>query len=229
MSLIRCSAAHNHWPVDYYLISARKGDRAPTGLLVEEFVLCEDYTAAGIDGAEWRQENRAWSSSAEVSRAIRADRALRGRVIPASRQEAYDAFRMLGGGELPEEAGLRTLFQERRSLPTSSPLNLSGGSARRYRILFAGDLGADGLARAREALFLEPTGDPRVVGTASTDAGGHGFTWELRRIGAGIAWCVDVTARLGSGPVTALGALLHHHRQAIRDQGLIPVTIERFA
>lgn len=58
---------------------------------------------------------------------------------------------------------------------------------------------------------------------------GHGFTWELRRIGAGIAWCVDVTARLGSGPVTALGALLHHHRQVVREQGLIPVTVERFA
>ncbi|PZG08056.1 hypothetical protein [Nonomuraea aridisoli] len=216
--------------MDYYLISARAGDRSPAGLLVEEFVLCEDYTAAGIDGAEWRPENRAWSSSAELSRAIRADSALRGRVTPVSRQEAYDAFARLGGGELPEEAGLRTLFQERRPLPTSAPLNLGGGSgARRYRILFAGELGTDGLARARKALRLEPTGDPRVVGAASADSGGHGFTWELRRIGAGIAWCVDVTVRLGSGPVTALGALLHHHRQAIREQGLIPVTIERFA
>ncbi|MEV4470685.1 hypothetical protein [Nonomuraea sp. NPDC049504] len=215
--------------MDYYLISSTAGDRTPAGLLVEEFVLCEDYTAAGIDGAEWRPENGAWSSSAELSRAIRADRALRGRVTPVSRQEAYDAFARMGGGVLPEEAGLRTLFQERRTLPTTAPLNLGGSRARRYRILFAGELGADGLENARTALRLEPTGDPRVIGAASADAGGHGFTWELRRIGAGIAWCVDVTARLGSGPVTALGALLHHHRQAVREQGLIPVTVERFA
>ncbi|SEF78428.1 hypothetical protein SAMN05444920_101647 [Nonomuraea solani] len=220
--------------MDYYLIAGKAGERSPAGLLVEEFVLCDDYTAAGIDGAEWRPDTGAWSASAELSRAIRADRALRDRVTPVSRQEASDAFALLGGGELPEEAGLRTLFQERRTLPTSAPLNLgSGGSGtrpRRYRILFAGELGDDGLANARTALQLEPTGDPRVVGTASVDAGGHGFTWELRRIGQGIAWCVDVTAtKLGSGPAPALGALLHHHRQAIRDQGLIPVTVERFA
>ncbi|MFC5823892.1 hypothetical protein [Nonomuraea insulae] len=230
MSLIRRWDAHNHGPVDYYLISATAGDRSPAGLLVEEFVLCDDYTAAGIDGAEWRPEIGAWSASAEMSRAIRADTALRSRVTPVSRAEACRAFALLRGGELPEEAGLRTLFQERRHLPTTAPLNLGNSTkARRYRILFAGELGADGLANARTALRLEPTGDPRVVGTASTSSGGHGFTWELRRIGAGIAWCVDVTARLGSGPVTTLGALLHHHRQAVRDQGLIPVTVERFA
>ncbi|MCF6472358.1 hypothetical protein FAF44_28770 [Nonomuraea sp. MG754425] len=217
--------------MDYYLISATAGDRSPAGLLVEEFVLCDDYTAAGIDGTEWVTEIGAWSASADLSRAIRADIDLRSRVTPVSRPEASRAFRMLGGDVLPEEAGLRTLFQERRALPTTSPLNLGNGSskARRYRILFAGELGETGLANARTALRLEPTGDPRVVGAASANSGGHGFTWELRRIGAGIAWCVDVTARLGSGPVTTLGALLHHHRQAVREQGLIPVTVERFA
>ncbi|MFC7106132.1 hypothetical protein ACFQQB_40410 [Nonomuraea rubra] len=231
MILIWRSADHNHGPVDYYLISATAGDRSPAGLLVEEFVLCDDYTAAGIDGAEWVAEIGAWSASAELSRAIRADTALRSRVMPVSRQEAVRAFKLLGGGGLPEEAGLRTLFQERRPLPTTAPLNLGNGSAkaRRYRILFAGELGETGLANASTALRLEPTGDSRVVGTASANAGGHGFTWELRRIGAGIAWCVDVTARLGSGPITALGALLHHHRQAVREQGPIPVTVERFA
>ncbi|MFB9629082.1 hypothetical protein [Nonomuraea helvata] len=60
-------------------------------------------------------------------------------------------------------------------------------------------------------------------------ASGGGFTWELRRIGAGIAWCVDVTAHLEAAPAAALGALLDHHRQAIRELGLIPVTVERFA
>ncbi|MFC7640733.1 hypothetical protein ACFQX6_06760 [Streptosporangium lutulentum] len=68
-----------------------------------------------------------------------------------------------------------------------------------------------------------------MVGTATATVVGHVLTWELRRIGPGIAWCLDVTVRLGTGPSSAVGALLHHHRQAIREQGLIPVTIERFA
>ncbi|MBF8190991.1 hypothetical protein ITP53_35850 [Nonomuraea sp. K274] len=216
--------------MDYYLISAAADDRSPVGLLVEEFVLCEDYTAAGIDGAEWRPETGVWSACPALSRAIRADDGVRARVKPVGRQAAADAYALLGGGELPEEAELRTHFRERQSLPASAPLDLgTARKARRYRILFAGQLGEDGLSNARTALRLEPTGDPRVVGQATGNVGGHAFMWELRRIGAGIAWCVDVTARLGTGPATALGALLHHHRQAVRRQGLIPVTVERFA
>ncbi|MGN9841180.1 hypothetical protein ACTMTI_23940 [Nonomuraea sp. H19] len=217
--------------MDYYLISTSAGDRSPAGVLVEEFVLGEDYTAAGIDSAEWGSATGVWSAAPEVSRAIRTDAALRARVTPVGRRSAYDTYARLGGGELPDEDRLRTFFRRRQPLPAAAPLNLgtSPAKSRRYRILFAGELGADGLANASQALRLEPTGDPRVVGKASGSAGGHGFTWELRRIGAGIAWCVDVTARLGTGPVAALGALLHHHRQAIREQGLIPVTVERFA
>ncbi|TMR24404.1 hypothetical protein ETD86_04530 [Nonomuraea turkmeniaca] len=217
--------------MDYYLISTSAYDRSPAGVLVEEFVLCEDFTAAGIDSAEWGSETGEWLAAPEVSRAIRANGALRSRVTPVSRQDARDAYAYLGGGELPEEDRLREHFRRRQPLPTSSPLHLGSApaKARRYRILFAGELGADGLAAAQAALRLEPTGDARVVGKASGSVSGHGFTWELRRIGAGIAWCVDVTVRLGAGPLATLGALLHHHRQAIREQGLIPVTVERFA
>ncbi|MFI7700262.1 hypothetical protein [Nonomuraea sp. NPDC049480] len=217
--------------MDYYLISTSAYDHSPAGVLVEEFVLCEDFTAAGIDSAEWGSETGEWLPAPEVSRAIRSDGALRRRVTPVSRQDAHDAYAYLGGGELPEEDRLRGHFLRRQPLPASAPLHLgtAPAKARRYRILFAGELGADGLAGAQAALRLEPTGDPRVVGKASGNADGHGFTWELRRIGAGIAWCVDVTVRLGAGPMAMLGALLHHHRQAVREQGLIPVTVERFA
>ncbi|MDP4507073.1 hypothetical protein [Nonomuraea turcica] len=217
--------------MDYYLISTSARDRSPAGVLVEEFVLCEDFTAVGIDSAEWGSETGEWLAAPEVSRLIRSDGALRARVVPVGRRRARDAYAHLGGGEFPEEDRLREFFHRRQRLPASAPLHLGTGpaKARRYRILFAGELGADGLAKAQAALRLEPTGDPRVVGKASGSAGGHGFSWELRRIGAGIAWCVDVTVRLGAGPLAMLGALLHHHREAIREQGLIPVTVERFA
>jgi hypothetical protein len=216
--------------MDYYLISAAAGDRTPAGILVEEFVLYEDYTAAGIDSVEWSPRTGGWSGSPGRSRALRSNPALRALATAVSRETAARELARLGGGALPEEFELHTMFEHRQALPTAGPLNLgTARSARRYRILFAGELGSEGLAKASTALRLEPTDDPRVVGTAQASAGGHGFTWELRRIGAGIAWCVDVTVRLGTGPAIALGALLHHHRQAIREQGLIPVTIERFA
>ncbi|MEV0628584.1 hypothetical protein ACI2LC_32930 [Nonomuraea wenchangensis] len=217
--------------MDYYLISTSAHDRSLAGVLVEEFVLCEDFTAAGIDSAEWGSETGEWLAAPEVSRLIRSDGALRARVRPAGRRVAREAYARLGGGELPEEEELREHFRRRQPLPTTAPLRLGSGpdKDRRYRILFAGELGADGLAGAQAALRLKPTGDPRVVGTASVSAGGHGFSWELRRIGSGIAWCVDVTARLGGGSLATLEALLTYQRQAVRRQGLIPVTVERFA
>ncbi|MET7336862.1 hypothetical protein [Nonomuraea sp. NPDC005650] len=206
--------------MDYYLISG------PGGILVEEFVLQDDHTATGIDSAVWSPEHGRWSAAPELSRALRSDAGLRALVSPVDRRSAAEAYARLGGGELPGEERLRGLFRERQPLPAAAPLDLgSSPDARRYRILFAGDLDADGLAGARAALRLEPADDPRVAGRAS----GEGITWELRRIGAGIAWCVDVTVRLGSDPAGVLGALLDHHRQAVREQGLIPVTVERFA
>jgi hypothetical protein len=220
--------------LDYYLTFATPADRdrgaPPLGILVEEFVLCDDYTAAGIDSVEWSSATGAWGGSSTSSRDIRADALPRSRVIAVSRRDTGDAYKASGGGELPSEAEMRALFGERQPLPAAAPLDLGATGSRLYRVLFAGELGGRGLANVRSALRLELVDDPlaRVVGTATATAAGHGFTWELRRIGPGIAWCLDVTVRLGPGPESAVGALLHHHRQAIRGQGLIPVTIERF-
>lgn len=224
-------------PLDYYLIYAAGRGRGtlPLGILVEEFVLCDDYTAAGIDCAEWTAECGEWRESPGSSRAIRADPALRDRVLPVTRRDARETYSMLGGGALPEEAELRAFFRYRQALPAAAPLDLGGSRSaqtRRYRILFAGELGERGLANVSTVLRLEPPREnprARIAGTATATADGHTFTWELRRIGPGIAWCLDVTVRLSAGPLAAIGALLHHHRQAIRGQGLIPVTIERFA
>ncbi|MEU8141842.1 hypothetical protein [Nonomuraea sp. NPDC048901] len=219
--------------LDYYLILAETdgGDSGapPLGILVEEFVLCDDYTAAAIDSAEWSAAAGAWRSSPASSRDIRTDAHLRARVTAVSRHDAGRAYQAGGGGELPQEAEIRALFRERQPLPAAAPLDLGTTGSRHYRILFAGE--PHNLGNIRSALGLEPIDDPlaRVVGTATATAAGHTFTWELRRIGPGIAWCLDVTVRLGAGPESAIGALLHHHRQAIREEGLIPVTIERFA
>ncbi|MFI7154520.1 hypothetical protein ACIBO2_57225 [Nonomuraea sp. NPDC050022] len=222
--------------MDYYLIFAAPEDRdrgaPPLGILVEEFVLCADYTAAGIDSVEWSAGAGAWRGSATTSRDIRTDALPRSRVIPVSRHDASDAYQACGGGELPREAEIRSLPRERQPLPAAAPLDLGTAGSRRYRVLFAGE--PRDLGSLRSALRLEPVEDPadplaRVVGTATATAAGHDFTWELRRIGPGIAWCLDVTVRLGTGPEAPIGALLHHHRQAIRGQCLIPVTIERFA
>jgi hypothetical protein len=231
--------------LDYYLIFAETGDREgeaqPSGILIEEFVLHDDYTAAGIDCAEWIPAGGTWSSSPSLSRGIRTDASLRNRAVPVSRRDAGTAYTMLGGGELPDEARVRTYFQDRRPLPASAPLSLGpihtpsdSGGTRLYRILFAKELDQRGLANLRRSWSLEPADDPadpqaRVVGTATLTTGDHSFGWNLRRIGPGIAWCLDVTVHLGSGPASAIGTLLHQHRQLMREQGLIPVTIERFA
>ncbi|MFG1956108.1 hypothetical protein [Nonomuraea sp. NPDC049028] len=222
--------------LDYYLILAEAdgGDPGapPLGILVEEFVLCDDYTAAAIDSAEWSAAAGAWRSSPASSRDIRTDAHLRARVTAVSRHDAGRAYQAGGGGELPQEAEIRALFRERQPLPAAAPLDLGTTGSRHYRILFAGE--PRDLGSIRSALRLEPVEDPadplaRVVGTATATAAGHDFTWELRRIGPGIAWCLDVTVRLGTGPEAPIGELLRHHRQAIRGQSLIPVTIERFA
>ena len=150
--------------MDYYLIFAAADDRdrgvPPLGILVEEFVLCDDYTAAGIDSVEWSAATDAWRGSSAMSRAIRTDALLRSRVIAASRDDAGDVYKACGGGELPREAEIRTLFRERQPLPAAAPLDLGTTASRRYRVLFAGELGGRGLANVRSALRLEPADDP---------------------------------------------------------------------
>jgi hypothetical protein len=231
--------------LDYYLI-----DRS--GILVEEFVLGEDDAAVAIDGAGWTGGR--WWSSAAFSVDMRGDPQLRSRVVPADRDGARAAYRRLGGGELPGEATLRGYFADPAPLAASAALRLDatpvpdGYRERRvYRVLFAGDLDSDGLAALRYRWRMAPSGDPRVPGGAQAEPGSGGaehpqrilgagrmsaagdeFTWQLRRIGYGVAWCVDLTACLSGEPV-GVRPLLRELTSAVRGQGLIPVTIERFA
>ena len=57
---------------------------------------------------------------------------------------------------------------------------------------------------------------PGVVGTVSRD----GYTVDLRRVGGGTAWAVDVT---GSGAAPLVRVLVSE----LRGYGLVPVTVER--
>jgi hypothetical protein len=60
-------------------------------------------------------------------------------------------------------------------------------------------------------------------------AGDHLFTWNLRRVGRGIAWGLDVTVLLRGGNHDVAGAVLRKLTADVRERGLIPVTTERFA
>ncbi|WP_219470370.1 hypothetical protein [Nonomuraea rhizosphaerae] len=204
--------------LDYYLISGN------STILVEEFQLCDDFTASGINSVEWAPST-GWRSAGTSSRGIRADAGLRSRVTPMSREAAARTYALLGGGELAPEEALRPLLQDHQPLPAATPLDLGllPEGTRRYRVLFAGELGERELAGVRAALGLEP--GPQAGATLD----GHVLTWELRQVAAGIAWCLDVTVQVGAGPLSAVGSLLDGHRQTIRERGLIPVTIERFA
>jgi hypothetical protein len=212
--------------LDYYLID-------PSSILVEEFVLGEDDAAVAIDSAGWTDGR--WWSSAAFSVDLRGDPQLRARVVPVGRDGARDAYRRLGGGELPDEAALRAHFADPAPLAASAPLRLDatpvpdGYRERRvYRVLFAGDLDPDGLAALRNRWRLAPSSDRGVEGGARLSTAGDEFTWQLRRIGSGVAWCVDLTACLSGDPVR-VRPLLRELTSAARDQGLIPVTIERWS
>ncbi len=213
-------------PLDYYLIlpeSAGPGRRErPEAIVVEEFVLAADHTAAALDSTGWTPGADRWWSSAAVSRDMRVDPRLRARSVPVERAEAADCYHRLGGGDLPDEDTIRGYFGDRTRLDTSPPLRLGTGQptegyreTRVYRILFAGDLPAG-----------SGTG---VVGTADIRLGADAFSCRLRRIGTAIAWCVDVTADLSGGSDRAVGQVLRSLMGTMRGRGLIPATIERFS
>jgi hypothetical protein len=196
--------------LDYYLIQ-------PDALLVEEFVLAEDGSATRLDSAWWSPADRQWRSSAACSRELRVDAGLRSRASALHRAQAQAHYRRYGGGDLPDEQALRTYFQDGLPLAVAPMLRLTDqpDGTGLYRILFANEPRGDALASLRAL--------------RSTGAGADDFTWELRRIGAGrvgagIAWCVDVTAR-----VAGVAPLLGRLSSTMREHGLIPVTIDRFA
>jgi hypothetical protein len=97
-------------------------------------------------------------------------------------------------------------------------------------VLLAGELTPDRLADLRVAWQMAPVDDPSapVVGTARLALGEDLFSWDLRRIGLGVAWSLDLTACLVSAGA-AIGALLRELTAVLRHSGMIPVTIERFA
>src|SRR5205823_10028870 len=80
--------------LDYYLIGP------DDGIVVEEFVLADDHTVVGLRSTGWTPADRRWWSSAEFSRTMRADPALRARVVAASRAEVEIAYRCLDGTDL---------------------------------------------------------------------------------------------------------------------------------
>lgn len=100
-------------------------------------------------------------------------------------------------------------FPEASMLALSPDTPLAGYREKRlYRILFA-------------RTPLEPT----LAGEQAE--GGDLFQWQLRNIGNGVAWCLDLAAQLNDG--TTLGPVLDRLTEHMRlRQGLIPVTTERF-
>ncbi|WP_173160967.1 hypothetical protein [Phytohabitans suffuscus] len=174
--------------LDYYVVMEGGGRAA--ALVVEEFVLAGDHTAAGLASATWTANG--WSPS--LSLRIRKDGNLRERVAYATRPGAAAAFRALGGGELPGEPDLRRQLRDYEPLNTAPPLRLGLTDSPYYRILFAGEP-------------ADPAAHPN-----------------LRQIGNGVAWCVDITVPEGTNP----GPDLRAARDAMRRNRLIPVTIERF-
>jgi hypothetical protein len=220
-------------PLDYYLIGDPIG--SVDGIVVEEFVLADDHTAVELRSTGWTPADRRWWSSAEFSRAMRADPALRARVAAASRADVEIAYRRLGG-DLPDEPTLRGYFRDYEPLATSAPLLLGTGPVpdgyrdkRLYRVLFAGELIPERLADLRAAWHMGAAESERVAGTARLPVGDDLFSWELRRVGPGVAWSLDLTACLASDGEGGLGPLLRELTAIMRRHGMIPVTVERFA
>ncbi|WP_444949856.1 hypothetical protein [Micromonospora ureilytica] len=218
-------------PLDYYLVGHRDPATTVEGIVVEEFTRHRDFTTTGLDSAGWTPD-AGWWSSAALSRAMRTDPEVLARVLPTSRRDAEDVYRALGGGQLPDESALRTHFLDRQPIATAPPLRLgpaqppAGFHERRvYRVLFAKDLGAEQVASLRTA-WRTPAG-----GTgASGRLGQHGdqITWDLRRVGHSLAWCLDVTALLRTDATVVLGSTLSELTNVLRQHGLVPVTTERF-
>ncbi len=170
---------------------------------------------------------------------MRAEPELRRRVSAAARREAEAVYRRLSGGDLPNEAELRLSFRDRLGLDAGAPLLFGcpekpeGFAEKRvYRILFAGELTDDRLRDLRHLWRMTAPDDApapaRVAGTARTHLGDDAFTWDLRRIGPGVAWCLDVTACLRT-PSGGVRTLLRKLTAPMRHAGLIPVTVDRFS
>lgn len=214
--------------LDYYLLSPVDTDTSPTGLLIEEFVLADDLSALRLRSAGWTSTDGGWWSSAAFAQRLRTDPKLRARVEAVTRSGAEATYRRLGCGALPDEGALRGHFRDDVSLASGNQLRLGVGEEV-HRVLFAGALDADRLAHLRASLHIgggtDPSGArPGVVGTGRLRINATDFRWDLRSVGGGVAWCIDVTCEPARGE--ALRSLLRHLTDVARRHGLLPATIE---
>ena len=182
-----------------------------------------DHSTVGLRGVVWTRPAAGWRGAAALSRALRADPRSLARITPTDRDGAETVFRGLCGEPLPDEAALRAHGDTNRSRPrrrcgSVRRMRRTGSQRRVYRVLFAKDLDAGRLAA------LEASWQP-----ARRRIGGDLVSWTLRRVGGGIAWGLDVTVLLATDDDAAVGPVLRDLTAAVRRQGLIPVTTERFA
>jgi hypothetical protein len=221
----------------YYVVL--DGAREPEGLLAEEFLFAADYSSAGLVSAGWSRPEGRWRNASATSQRLRGEAALRARVKPVGRAAAAAVYRDLCGADLPDESALRACFGDLPAQPPP-PLRLSVPEAkpgfretRVYRILFTDELTQDSLAALSEAWQMPVTGDPadpavRTLGTVRRQVSGDAFRWDLRRVAAGAAWGLDVTCDLVGERDEAVGVLLSGLTTHMRQQGMIPVTVDRF-
>lgn len=225
-------------PALHYYVVHDDAD-APEGLLAEEFLLAPDYSWAGLASGGWTRSEGRWHEASATSRRLRTDAGLRKRVTPVARAAAAALYRDLCGADLPDEDTLRACFGAPPAQPPY-PLRLGGSEPRPgfretrvYRILFAGELSPDGLAALSEAWQTPITGDltdpgTRILGAVRRQVYGDAFRWDLRRVAAGAAWGLDVTCDLLGDRDEAVGVLLHGLTTRMRQQGMVPVTVDRF-
>ncbi|MFI6231765.1 hypothetical protein ACIBCR_31155 [Micromonospora echinospora] len=229
--------------LDYYLVRPRPPDdrpgAPPEGIVVEEFLFGADHQALRVDSAAWTPGGSGWWTAPALSRSIRADPELRGRVVGVPRHRAEVVYRQLGGATLPDEATLRGHLRAGDTRAASAPLLLSPErvtpgfhSTRVYRLLFANELGPDDLVELSSVWQMtgtDPTRPDGVVGTARRRIGADVFGWELRRIGMVGAYCLDLTVDLATGRDDGVRPVLRELTTTLRLRGLIPVTVERFS
>lgn len=216
--------------LDYYLLRAETDRAEVTGLVVEEFVLADDLSAARLRSAGWTPADGGWWSSAAYARAVRTDPRLRARLAAVDRATAAAAYHRLGGGDLSGEEELRGHFRDDVPLASGAPLRLGAGPDL-HRILFAGDLDQRRMTGLRALLRLADPGSPDgarpgVIGTGQLRVNDTNVRWDLRRVG-GLAWCIDVTSEPASGD--ALRWVLRQLVGVARSHGLVPATIERLS
>jgi hypothetical protein len=173
----------------------------------------EDKTHEDKTHEDKTHEGR-WSSDTAFSRSVRTDPRLSARVVPTTRAGAERAY----PGRLPAEPVLRTYFRDYDEYPAAAPL----------LALTPAPPPPEGFREKRlyRVLFAKTPAKPEPA-TGRLVEGGEVYTWQLRRIGDGLGWSLDVSVLLKEG--TSIGPVLDRLTDLTRIRhGLIPVTTERF-